>query len=262
MNKDRLLGSFLFNPERGFLATPDMHNLIYQDVIFRAADGTGLHGWFFPSISRAGARPLDNLTIMVLHGVGGNISHRLDYVSSLLSHLTANIFLFDYRGYGRSSGSPTEEGTFLDAEAALQTLRGMLCVQQDRIVLIGHSLGGAIAIETAARVGDQVSGLVVESSFTTGRDVARLLFPVVPDPAMPAFYDSINRICQVSVPVLIAHGTSDSLLPASMARKLFLAAQEPKHLYLVPNADHHDIHVAGGGPYFGRLGDFFATCVP
>ncbi len=268
MNKDQILDSFFFRPERGFFITPDRLGLEYEDVIFRAPDGTGLHGWFIPTrpssessdpetAERARHKPV---TIIFMHGTGGNISHRAENAAALNSRLGANVFLFDYRGYGRSSGEPTEDGTYLDAEAAFETICRRPDVDSSRIMLFGHSLGGAVAIELARNLGSRIYGLVVESSFTTGKDVAKLLLPIVPDNAVPDFYNSLSKIGQVEAPVLITHAEKDSLLPPAMGKALYAAANDPKTFYLVPKADHADIYQVGGKEYFQQIQDFVARC--
>jgi fermentation-respiration switch protein FrsA (DUF1100 family) len=170
------------------------------------------------------------------------------------------VFLFDYRGYGRSSGEPSEEGTYLDAEAAFEVLCQRSDLDPHRIILFGHSLGGAVAIELAARLGERVCGLVVESSFTSARDVARLVFPIVPENAVPDSYNSLARIAQIRVPLLVTHAEEDQLLPPDMGRALFESADDPKTFFLVPGADHSDIYLSGGSPYFDTLRDFVRRC--
>lgn len=244
-------------PERGFFTTPDRFGMHYDDVVFQSADGTGLHGWFLDRHEEDGVGPL---TILFMHGIAGNVSHRIENVAALCRELDARALLFDYRGYGRSSGEPSVEGVVQDAEAALQLLIRRPEVDPSRILLFGHSMGGAIAIELAARQGRQVCGLVVESSFTTGREIAKLFFPLVPANAVPVFFDSETRIKQIEVPVMITHGECDSLLPPSMGRALCRAAPEPRSFFLVPGADHHDVFKKGGVSYFQALSEFIQKC--
>lgn len=257
--KDQLLRSWFFRPERGFFVTPDQLGLAYEDVIFRARDGTGLHGWFIP---RSCAPNPDQrwVTVLFMHGVAGNISHRAENVAALHANLDAHVFLFDYRGYGRSSGEPSEEGTYLDAEAAFEILCQRSDVDCHRIILFGHSLGGAVAIELAARLGQRVCGLVVESSFTSARDVARLMLPIIPESAVPDSYNSLAKMAQIHAPLLVTHAEEDSLLPPEMGRALYESARDPKSFFIVPGADHADIYQAGGSPYFEVLRGFVHQC--
>jgi pimeloyl-ACP methyl ester carboxylesterase len=257
--KDQLLRSWFYRPERGFFVTPDQLGLAYQDVIFRAKDGTGLHGWFIPGGDSPGpeTRPV---TILFMHGVAGNISHRAENAAALRANLNAHVFLFDYRGYGRSSGEPSEEGTYLDAEAAFEVLCQRDDVDWHRIILFGHSLGGAVAVELAARLGERVCGLIVESSFTSARDVARLMLPIIPESAVPDSYNSLAKMAQIRVPLLVTHAEEDSLLPLDMGRSLYEGAGDPKTFYVVPGADHADIYQAGGSAYFDVLRGFAQAC--
>jgi len=252
LDTNQLLNSFLFQPERGFYITPDRLGLAYEDMVFQAQDGTGLHGWFIPGRGPA--------AILFMHGVAGNISHRAENAAALHANLGTHVFLFDYRGYGRSSGEPSEEGTYLDAEAAFETLRKRPDVDPERIILFGHSLGGAVAIELAVRLGKRICGLIVESSFTTGREIAKFLFPVAPRNAIPEFYNSLDKIGRVEAPVLVTHAEQDSLLPLEMGQALYAAAREPKYFYLVPGADHPNIYQIGGRAYFEQLATFINRC--
>jgi fermentation-respiration switch protein FrsA (DUF1100 family) len=257
---DQLLRSLFFRPERGFFVTPDQFGLAYEDIVFRARDGAGLHGWFIPSHPPANESQERPVTVLLMHGVGGNISHRAENAAALKANLDLQIFLFDYRGYGRSSGEPSEEGTYLDAEAAFETLCARPEVDPDRIILYGHSLGGAVAIDLAVRLESQIHGLVVENSFTSGRAVARLMLPVMPENAVPEFYNSLLKIGQVRAPVLITHAELDGMLPPAMGRELHAAANEPKTFYLVPGADHSNIHLKGGKAYFQQWRSFISIC--
>jgi fermentation-respiration switch protein FrsA (DUF1100 family) len=260
LNKDQLLRSFFFQPERGFMMTPDQLGLDHEDIVFRTEDGSGLHGWYI-SNGRAGEHPpAQKVIILMMHGVAGNISHRVESAAALCRELDANAFLFDYRGYGRSSGEPTEEGTYKDAQAAFYALCRRPEVDPKHIVLFGHSLGGAVAIDLAVHLGSCILGLVVESSFTTGREIARLLLPIVPGNMVPDFYDSQSKIGEVQAPVLITHAEDDELLPTAMGEALFEAARQPKFYYSVPGAGHSDIHRVGGAPYFEQWRRFIDFC--
>lgn len=263
MDGTQLINSLFFRPERGFFITPDQLGLAYVDMVFRARDGTGLHGWFVPS-GTSDRSSRDAVTILFMHGVAGNISHRVENAAALRANLEANVFLFDYRGYGRSGGEPTEEGTYMDAEAAFETVCRRQEVDPERIILFGHSLGGAVAIELAVRLGRRVHGLIVESSFASGREVTRFLVPVMPPRmlgnAIPDLYNSQAKVGRVEAPLLITHGEEDSLLPLAMGEALYQAAREPKFFFPVPGAAHHDVYQAGGPAYYEQLASFVDYC--
>ena len=222
----------------------------FEDVRFSAVDGVRLHGWFIPGG--------DEITLLWLHGNGGNIAHRLDVLSAH-HRLGASIFIIDYRGYGISEGRPSEKGTYRDAEAAL----GYLTSRNDRggrhVVLYGHSLGCAVALEVAAR--HEVGAVVLESPFTSVHAMARSRHPIIPSwlplwPIIEARYDSLSRIERVAAPIMIVHGELDETVPFEMGRELFAAANEPKRLLAVPGAGHSDVLEVSGGLYLDALRTF------
>ena len=161
--------------------------------------------------------------------------------------------LFDYRGYGRSSGRPSEEGLYRDAETAWAHMIN----RQDTVgaprIIFGRSLGGAVAVELATRV--QADGLILESTFTSIHTLARLMF-AFPLPKLPVKYDSLSKIGRLQTPLLALHGERDELIPYTDGRTLFEAAPEPKTWVSIPGAGHNDTYVIGGQAYFERLASF------
>ena len=154
-------------------------------LTFVAGDGVSLHGWFVPGRS--------DLTLLWCHGNGGNISHRLENLLLVHNELGLNVFLFDYRGYGRSDGKPSEQGTYLDAEAALRYLDSRNDIHQDRTIYFGSSLGGGVAVELAMLRSPY--GLILESTFPSIPYMARLSFPFLPLYLfLQARYDSEAKI--------------------------------------------------------------------
>jgi uncharacterized protein len=237
----------LFHPQRELVLTPDHVGLAYRDVWFEAADGTRLHGWFLPASAdrvRGGA-----CTVLFLHGNAENISTHLASVRWLPGK-GYNVFLFDYRGYGSSAGEPSLPGLHLDTEAALSAVFAMAEVNPDRIVVLGQSLGGAIAITALARSAyrQRIRALVTEGAFSSYRGIAReklagfwltwpLQWPL--SLTMDNQYKPLEAIGRISpVPVLIIHGLVDRVVPPHHAEALYAAAGEPKELWLVPGADH------------------------
>ncbi|MCH7745609.1 MAG: alpha/beta hydrolase [Chloroflexi bacterium] len=242
---------FLYFPEREIFLTPGNVGLVYEDVFISTSDGVKLHGWFVPGKS--------DLTLLWFHGNAGNISRRVDNIALLHERLGANIFIIDYRGYGRSEGSPSEQGLYLDAEAAIEYLRSREDVKDDRLVLFGRSLGGAVAVEMAVR--HQVYALIIESSFTSVKAMAKgahpvlsRLFPV--GAVVRGKYDSLSKIKEVRSPVLVIHGNQDEIVPYIMGQELYDAANEPKTFYSIEGSGHNDTYIVGGNAYFDALRRF------
>jgi fermentation-respiration switch protein FrsA (DUF1100 family) len=164
--------------------------------------------------------------VLFCHGNAGNVSHRLDTLQFFRS-LGLGTLIFDYRGYGRSDGSPSEKGTYRDAEAAWRHLVEQRQIPPERIVILGRSLGGAVAARLAA---DQRPGaLVVESAFTSVPDLAARMFPVYPVHLLARIrYNTLKWIRRVHCPVLVVHSRDDEMIPFRHGRRLFEAAPEPK----------------------------------
>lgn len=205
---------------RNLVITPAQEGLDYESVTVTTADNEVLHGWFVPALSTAKA------TILFFHGNAGNISHRMDYLLTF-HRLGYNTFIFDYRGYGKSSGSPSESGTYQDASAAWQYLTEEKAIPPSEIVLFGESLGGAIAAWLATK--HEPRALVMSSTFTSIPDLAAELYPFLPARLLSRFqYSTIDYLQSVTCPVLIAHSPQDEIVPFSHGQALFQAASEPK----------------------------------
>lgn len=239
--------SFIYFPSRDLVATPKSIGLAFEDARF-GPDGR-LHGWFVP-----GAGPL---TILWFHGNGGNISHRLEWLSRVRSRLGANVFIFDYQGYGLSGGQPAEDNTYEDARAALAFLQARADVDPQRIVYYGKSLGGPIAVQLATETPPY--RLILQSSFTSIQDMARLHYPFLPvGRFLRTRYASLDKIGRVQAPTLVVHGEVDETVPPQHARLLFEAAAEPKRLFLVEGAGHNDLAAIGGARYLEVMREFCA----
>ena len=210
----------VFVPMKDYAATPDHAHLTYEQVWLEPEPGIKIRGWYFPA-----AKGSDR-AVMLCHGNAGNISHRLESVHFLLG-LGVNVLLFDYRGYGESNGTPSEEGVYADAEAAYRWLREEKQIDPSNITIFGRSLGGAVAIELARRV--PCGGVIVESSFTSAADFGRKMFPFLPIRLLLKYhFDSINKIGELSCPVLVTHSPDDDLIPFEMGKRLFDAAKPPR----------------------------------
>ena len=235
---------FIYFPDRDVQADPSQFGLIYEEVAFVASDGVELHGWFVPG--------RNSVTLLWFHGNAGNISHRLDNLKLLHNELGVSVFLFDYRGYGRSRGRPSERGTYLDAEAALAYLGSRGDGSRERVIYFGRSLGAAVAVEMGVR--HPPYGLILESAFPSVPYMARRAYPFFPIwPFLRTRYDSQAKMGKVTAPVLILHGDEDDIVPLEAGKQLFDAAKDPKQFYIIHGAGHNDTYREGGPAYFDAL---------
>lgn len=224
-----------------------MSGLPLEGVSFQAADRTELFGWFVPSSTPA---PV----FLWCHGNAGNIIHRLDNLSEL-HNIGLAVFLFDYRGYGRSRGRPSEDGLYQDALAAYRHLTETRGIEPRQIVIFGRSLGAAIAGELASR--SSAAGLILESAFPSIRALAKNYtwgFPA--HWLLAARFNLAERLPKVHMPVLVIHGDRDAIVPIEYGEQVYEAARPPKAFYRVEGADHNNLYVIGGKPYFRRLREF------
>jgi fermentation-respiration switch protein FrsA (DUF1100 family) len=222
-----------YHPSRTLYASGAELGRAWEEVHFTANDGPKLHGWFFPANTSS---PHAHLVVLVCHGNGGNISHRLGLYDLLLA-TGVNVFAFDYRGYGRSEGRPSEAGTYRDAHAACTWIRQKGFAAAN-IIAFGESLGGGIASELAAT--KTVGALVLQSTFTSVPDLGAELFPFLPVRTLGSIrYDTHGRLPHIHVPVLVLHSRGDRLIPFHHAERNFAAANEPKWLGEIAG-DHND----------------------
>ena len=229
--------SLFFYPRQQLLDNPTAQKFSPEDIWFKASDGVNLHGWFFSGGPKATG------TVLVLHGNAENLSTHVNSVLWLVQS-GFNLFIFDYRGYGKSEGSPGIEGVHLDAEAALETLLTMPRAGGKQIVVLGQSLGGAIAVYTTANspYKDKIAALVIDSAFSSYRLIAReklsqfyitwpLQYPL--SFLVSDFYSPIRWIKKVSpVPLLIIHGEQDPVVPIHHGQMLYDEALQPKNFWM------------------------------
>jgi len=242
--------SLIFFPSR--FPEGDWHPpLSVEDAWFEAADGVRLHGWFL-------AHPQARRVVLYCHGNAGNITHRADILEDIHRYFDASVLVWDYRGYGRSEGRPTEQGILADAEAARNWLVQRTGWPADRLVLWGHSLGGAVAVHLAATTGAEA--LVLESTFPSLPDVAAYHYPRLPVRwLMRNRLDALGLIGQYQGPLFQSHGEADSIVPIELGRKLFESANPPKQFLPLPSTDHND---PLGPDYYQKVKEFFEVQTP
>ncbi len=204
----------------------------FEDCWFQTIDGLRLHGWYL--------RHEDpRAVILFAHGNAGNLSHRASHVRLLRDRFRVSVFVFDYRGYGRSEGVPTIDGLLRDARAAREYLAQREQIAEKEIVLLGRSLGGAVVVDLASERGAR--GVILESTFSSLSEVAASHFPrQLVDLALTKEMDSVSRIAKYQGPLLQSHGDADRTIPYSLGRKLFDAANEPKTFVTLRGRDHND----------------------
>lgn len=212
-------------------------------------DKTRLHAWYLPNKKV-------KIAILWLHGNAGNITGRLDQAITWVENLSVSVFLFSYRGYGRSEGSPSIKNLFQDTKAAYDYLSKL--DNNSGIVIYGHSLGGSAAIELAAKVSS--AGLIVEGTFTSLTDIGKMFYPYLPVKWLVGdSLNSLDKIGNIDCPKLFIHGDQDEVIPYEMGKKLFEKAKEPKTFYRVKGGDHNSMLDIAGEEFLQRVSKFLST---
>ena len=215
-----------------------------EEVWLTATDGVKIHGWYFP-------HPQARASILHLHGNAGNLEDRRDLVRGL-QQLGVNVLAIDFRGYGKSDGKPGEAGLYADSRAAYDWL--LARTSADKIVVHGESLGAGPACELAASV--PCGGLIVQSAFTSARDMAPRVLPIFPKWLLRTRYDNLAKVARISCRKLFLHSRRDEIVPFDMGEQLFAAAAEPKECEWFATAGHNDVSISHPKKYYSRLAKF------
>lgn len=240
----------IFYPVSEMAGAPSDAGLVFEDVNFTSRDGTGLNGWFIPAENA-------EYTVLFCHGNGGNISHRIDTIS-LFHTLPVNFFIFDYRSYGKSDGKISEKGLYDDAAAAWTYLVEKRGIAPGKIIVVGRSLGGAIAARTAAA--HSPAGLILESTFSSMPGIARKVAPWLAGEWLVTYkFPTITDLGKAKCPVLIIASRDDSVVPFEFGQELLAGAPEPK-AFVELTGDHDDCYFLCRVKYVAALKKFLHTC--
>ena len=236
----------VYHPSRQIYQTPKALQLEYEDVYMQSVNGQQIHGWFIPA-QQARA------TVLLSHGNAGNISDRLETVR-ILNALSLNVLIYDYSGYGKSEGSPSEETTYQNAYTAWSYLTLEREIPSDRIILMGRSLGGSVAAWLASRT--DPAGLILESTFTSAVDLAKEIYPFLPVSLMMKFtYPTADYLRNSSAPLIVLHSRDDQLIPFHHGKELYDIAGSPKTFFEMDGA-HGNSHIETGREYVKALNEF------
>jgi uncharacterized protein len=238
----------LYFPTKEIENTPAAIGLSFDEVKLKTADGLTITAWHIPA-------PDARAVLLFCHGNAGNISHRLDSIR-IFHDLGLSVLIFDYRGYGRSEGEPTEKGTYLDAEAAWNFLVKDKGIDPARMVIFGRSLGSAVAAELAMR--KKAGALIIESGFTSIPDLGRKYYPHMPVSLITRFhYATIDKVSSLALPKLFIHSSEDEIIPYDQGMRLFEKAAEPKE-FLKLRGDHNEGFLLSGELYINGLQQFIS----
>jgi len=239
--------NFIFFPERRHSFSPQEWGLDVRDVFFTTEDNVKLHAWHVQG-------PQDSPIVLWFHGNAGNISDRVEN-AKLLADRSLSLLMVDYRGYGKSEGTPSEAGIYLDGQASYDYLVRQSNISPDTLVIFGRSLGSCVAVMVAAN--NPCAGVILESAFTNMEEMARANFPMLP--GLGNFrkkFDSLSRIPNIAAPILFIHGDQDEIVPYELGRKLATAALSETEFYTIRGAHHNDTYPVGGKEYFDEFETF------
>lgn len=241
--------NMLYHPSRQ-MELSGLGDLVVKDVWMTSTRGTKIHGWWVP-------HPQATRTLLFCHGNAGNLSHRSGMIREWHRRFRMNVLIFDYQGYGRSEGTPSEQGTYDDARAAWDYVRHVQNIKPQNIVILGRSLGGAIAAHLAAQV--KPAALILDSPFSSFVDVAAAHFPWLPVRWIARFrYDTAAYLQQRTCPLLIIHSPEDEVIPFALGRKSFEQAPAPKQ-FLQIRGSHNDGFYVSIYTYFQGVSSFLES---
>ncbi|MBI5098804.1 MAG: alpha/beta hydrolase [Nitrospirae bacterium] len=235
----------LYFPLKKVEATPKDIDLDYEDIVVTTTDGVQISGWFIPA-----RKP--RATLLFCHGNGGNISHRLEKIN-MFNFLNLNVLIFDYRGYGKSKGSPSEKGLYHDAEAIYAYLLNKKGFVPQEIIAYGESLGGAVAVDLASR--HELGGIIIEEGFTSARDIGKTVLPFIPSSFYKSEFDSLKKIKNIKSPKLIFHSPDDEIVPFKLGKRLYDEAPEPKE-FVQLQGGHNDAFLTSQELFLGKIDSF------
>lgn len=242
--------ALVYHPMAEISLTPADAGWDYDDLTLAASDGVNINAWFVPAPDARGV-------VLFCHGNAGNIGHRLDSIR-IFRDLGLSVLIFDYRGFGRSEGRPSEAGTYLDVRAAWDFLVEEKGVEPGRIIIFGRSLGGAVAGYLAAQLGREKApgALILESTFTSLPDMAARLYPFLPVRWLAKYsYNTLGRLGDIHAPVLVVHSPDDEIIPYAHGQALYAAAPEPK-MFLEISGGHNAGFLTSGARYVEGLRSF------
>ncbi len=242
----------LFQPSSGMDLRPEQLGLDAEELYLSTDDGVRVHAFWLPA-------PGADRAILFLHGNAGNASHRLPNAGQLV-RLRAHVLLLDYRGYGLSEGSPSEEGVYADARAGLEHIARARALPPERTVLFGRSLGAAVAVDLAQD--RPLAWVILESGWSSLADVAGQVLRLPVGGLLGGMFDSAAKISRVRAPLLFFHGDRDRTVPIELGQRLYAAAPEPKAFWVIRTAGHNDTILVGGRAYFERFQRFLDEVAP
>lgn len=238
----------IYHPSSRMAEDPSSQGLYWEDVYFETSDGYALNGWYIPH---------DNSKHIVIfsHGNAGNISNRV-YFLNLMHQAGISVFIYDYRGYGLSEGTPNEKGLYKDLQAARSYLINNKGYKPSQIVLFGRSLGGPVSAYVAGE--KEVGGVVLESTFTSAPDLATEIYPFVPPGLARMNFSTLEYLNRINVPVLVMHSRNDEIIGYHHGEKLYEAANDPRRFEEL-HGGHNNNFIDSGETYFNAWKEFLSA---